>query len=281
MIVNMRYRGKLETLDKFFEQSDNFKKIKFNVASLDKLTDGGLDTGVITELYGHAGTGKTQLCMQLALNCQLPHDLGGADAKVVFISTDKHTSVKRLQEMAIPLRAKAPHIKFFDNIFLYEFNTKKALEWFMKQAIYQILVYRRENIRLFIIDSIAGIYRTDTAYIQRAKHIRKHFKTLTRLAKQFGFAIVTTNHITTVPGVSAESKGRDIPAIGRVWASKTSSRLCVTKMKAKVKLSTDGSNVVDTSIRKLEIIKSTRLPRSSAYFVVTSHGVESVAEKEE
>lgn len=37
--------------------------------SLDKLLNGGLEIGVITEIYGEGGTGKTNICIQAAKSC--------------------------------------------------------------------------------------------------------------------------------------------------------------------------------------------------------------------
>lgn len=39
---------------------------------LDKLLNGGIETGSLTELIGEFRTGKTQLCHTLAVTCQLP-----------------------------------------------------------------------------------------------------------------------------------------------------------------------------------------------------------------
>lgn len=49
-------------------------------STLDIALKGGIPTFGITELYGEAGTGKTQLCLQLAITAQLPKSLGGLDA---------------------------------------------------------------------------------------------------------------------------------------------------------------------------------------------------------
>ena len=46
---------------------------------LDKLLQGGIETGSITELFGEFRTGKSQLCHTLAVTCQLPIDMGGAE----------------------------------------------------------------------------------------------------------------------------------------------------------------------------------------------------------
>lgn len=47
---------------------------------INKLLRGGLPVGVITELSGQSGAGKTQLALQLCLCVQYPKDYGGLDS---------------------------------------------------------------------------------------------------------------------------------------------------------------------------------------------------------
>ena len=44
---------------------------------MDTLLSGGLVVPGINEIAGNSGAGKTQLCLQLCLNVQLPAELGG------------------------------------------------------------------------------------------------------------------------------------------------------------------------------------------------------------
>lgn len=52
---------------------------------------GGFPTGMITELVGPAGIGKTQTCLMLAAQACLPSNLGGLgeDAGVVYVDTER------------------------------------------------------------------------------------------------------------------------------------------------------------------------------------------------
>lgn len=61
----------------FFEKRKNLVFIKTGCEAVDQLLKGGLETGSITELYGEFRTGKTQLCHQLCVTCQLPIKDGG------------------------------------------------------------------------------------------------------------------------------------------------------------------------------------------------------------
>jgi DNA repair protein RadB len=60
--------------------------------SIDELLGGGVETGCITLLYGEAGTGKTNLCLQLATN------VARQGRKVVYIDTEG-LSAERLRQI--------------------------------------------------------------------------------------------------------------------------------------------------------------------------------------
>ena len=45
------------------------KRLKINCKPLDDLLGGGIESKSITEVYGEAGSGKTNLCLQLSREC--------------------------------------------------------------------------------------------------------------------------------------------------------------------------------------------------------------------
>ncbi|XP_023348813.1 glutamic acid-rich protein, partial [Eurytemora carolleeae] len=55
---------------------------------LDKLLNGGIEPGSVTEMFGKTRTGKSQLCHTLAVTCQIPIDNGGAEGKCLYIDTE-------------------------------------------------------------------------------------------------------------------------------------------------------------------------------------------------
>ena len=67
---------------------------------LDKLLQGGIETGSITELFGEFRTGKTQLCHTLCVTCQMPLEAGGAEGKALYIDTEGTFRPKRLRSIA-------------------------------------------------------------------------------------------------------------------------------------------------------------------------------------
>lgn len=55
---------------------------------LDSLLGGGVETQSITELFGEYGSGKSQLCHQLAVNVQLPVERGGLNGGALYLDTE-------------------------------------------------------------------------------------------------------------------------------------------------------------------------------------------------
>lgn len=255
-----------ETAFDYFLHTEKFQQIKFNVESLDQLTDGGIDVGSITEIFGEAGSGKTQLAMQLALSCVLPMERGGLGGKAIFISTDKHVPTKRLAEMASYLEAKLGlDTKLLDRIFALEFYDWISLQPFVTEQLPRQL-RKHPDIRLIVIDSVAGIFRQETDYIQRASNMRDFVQVLERLADIYNFAIITTNHVTATPQVDESTK--TIASLGHVWDS-----LVVTRLKVEKTTEVLATKESVRTIRKLEIVYSPRLPCGSAKFIVDSPGI--------
>src|SRR4030042_4394779 len=61
---------------------------------LDVLLGDGIESGIITRVYGEAGTGKTNLCLQAARECVL------SGKKVAYIDTEG-VSVERIRQICV------------------------------------------------------------------------------------------------------------------------------------------------------------------------------------
>ncbi|KRX76041.1 DNA repair protein RAD51 -like protein 3 [Trichinella sp. T6] len=68
--------------------------------SLDNALGGGIQLGQMTECAGPSGIGKTQLCLQLAVDVCIPKVLGGVDGEVIYIDTEGAFKYKRLKQIA-------------------------------------------------------------------------------------------------------------------------------------------------------------------------------------
>merc|ERR1712159_552734 len=82
------------------EQRQNMVQLSTGSKELDKLLEGGIETGSITEMYGEFRTGKTQLCHTLCVTCQLPIEQGGGEGKALYIDTEGTFRPARLIQIA-------------------------------------------------------------------------------------------------------------------------------------------------------------------------------------
>jgi len=85
---------------RLYEQRLKAKRISTGVRALDQLLLGGVETRAMTEVVGEFGSGKTQLCHQLAVMVQLPEDRGGLNAKPVYIDTEGTFRPERIMQIA-------------------------------------------------------------------------------------------------------------------------------------------------------------------------------------
>jgi DNA repair protein RAD51 len=68
-----------------YEQRADLIQITTGAKELDKILEGGIETGSITEIYAEFRTGKSQICHTLCVTCQLPLGRGGGEGKALYI----------------------------------------------------------------------------------------------------------------------------------------------------------------------------------------------------
>ncbi|CRL00582.1 CLUMA_CG013842, isoform A [Clunio marinus] len=253
-----------ETAQNYFKHTEKFKQIPFHVRSLDNLTEGGIDVGSITEIFGEAGSGKSQICFQLALNCQLSSEVMASPGKALYISTDKRISTERINQMSRAFKERFKNhpsvqdLKCLDNIYVEEYNTVEDFRrTILKlQRNHEIL----SNLKVLIIDSIAGIFRHENNYIKRSKDIRETFQLFERFAVKYNFAILVTNHLTSIPETQKQTA-----SLGSTWDSLVSTKIKIEKL-----LNFEDSENESHQVRLMSIVYSPRLPCSKAKFSINS-----------
>ena len=83
-------------------------KLSTFVPEVDELLGGGIETQAITEFYGEFGSGKSQLVHQLAVNCQLPQEVGGLGGSCLYIDTENTFRPERIEQMVEGLEFEKP-----------------------------------------------------------------------------------------------------------------------------------------------------------------------------
>lgn len=84
----------------FYQQWPEIIQITTVSKELDRLLQGEIETGSITELFREFHTGKKQLCPSLAVTGQLPTDHGGSEGKATSMGTEGTFHPDQLLAMA-------------------------------------------------------------------------------------------------------------------------------------------------------------------------------------
>lgn len=227
---------------------------------LDRLLQGGIETGSITEIFGEFRTGKTQLCHTLAVTCQLPEDRGGGEGKCLYIDTENGFRPQRIEQIAEHFNMNQTQV--LDNIGCCRvFNTDQQTEVLVQVAA----LMSESRYSLLIVDSATALYRTD--YTGRGElgarqmHLGRFMRMLHRLADEFGCAVVITNQVVAQvdgnAGVFAADPKK--PIGGHVLAHASTTRLYLRKGRG--------------NLRICKIYDSPCLPEEEATFAISKNGV--------
>jgi len=98
--------GGFETGDLVLERRKLVGKVNTGSKSFNELLGGGMETQSIVELYGEFGSGKTQVGHQLAVNVQLPQEMGGLGGSAIIIDTENTFRPERIAQMVSGLKPR-------------------------------------------------------------------------------------------------------------------------------------------------------------------------------
>ncbi|EZG43825.1 DNA repair Rad51-like protein [Gregarina niphandrodes] len=242
----------------FLEARQNLIRFTTGSVDLDRILQGGIESGSITEIFGEFRTGKTQLCHTLAVTCQLPVDLAGGDGRCLWIDTEGTFRPERVVAIAERYQL-TPHVVLDNIIYGRAFNTDHLLQLLVESAA----IMAKTRFALVVIDSIISLYRSEFAgrgeLASRQMHLGRVLRTLQRIADTFGVGVILTNQVMAkvdgmIPGNDKQPTG------GHVLAHASQTRLYMKKGK--------GQN------RVCKIVDSPNLPEAEAQFSIKEGGID-------
>ncbi|GAA5847977.1 hypothetical protein JCM5353_002563 [Sporobolomyces roseus] len=252
------------TATEFHARRADLVAITTGSTALDNILGGGIETGAITELYGEFRTGKSQICHQLAVTCQLPCDMKGGEGKCLFIDTEGTFRPERL--LAIAERYGMNGEDVLDNVaYARAYNADHQSQLLIVAAA----MMSESRFSLIIVDSVTALYRTDFSgrgeLSARQMHLAKFLRNLMRLADEFGVAVVVTNQVVAsvdnAPGMGGEQKK---PIGGNIMAHASTTRLSMRKGRG--------------AERVAKIVDSPCLPEAEGKFMITAQGITDIAD---
>jgi DNA repair protein RadA len=241
------------------EKEKDIGQITTGSKALDALIGGGVETQAITEGFGKFGVSKTQIAFQLAVNVQFPKDKGGLGAQVIFIDTEGTFKPMRVMQIA---KAKG----LDPNEVLKNIKVGRAYssdhQLLLVEKIPEIIEKEKLNVKLIIIDSLTGLFRSDYVgrgtLAERQQKLNVLMHTLQRLSDRYNAAIYVTNQVMARPDTFFGDPTQ--PIGGHVVGHAATYRLYLRKAKG------------DKRIARL--IDSPNLPDGETVFRITESGVE-------
>ena len=167
-------------------------KINTGCKAFDEFLNGGFELGVVSMIYGGAGTGKTNICMITADN------LAQNGIKSIYIDSEGGFSIDRLGQIS-----KNPE-KSLNNIVFLKPGTFKE----QHKIINELSDNLNESIGLIIIDTISMLYRLEIGksndFYEINRMLGKQIMTCSRIARNFNIPVLITNQVYS----DVEKKGK-------------------------------------------------------------------------
>lgn len=158
--------------------------------AIDALLGGGVRTGMVTDVYGESGSGKSQLCFTLCANCVRD----GREA--MFIDTAGTFRPERIVEMSDSPDA-------LDRItFVRALNTLDQANAIRKIA--------DVDPRLVVVDTLTSLFSAEYSGPARHLAVMKHLHELALVAINAACAVVVTNMVRTAPITVVDQAGRNV-----------------------------------------------------------------------
>ena len=232
-------------------------KLTTGCKALDKLLGGGLEPQVITEFVGPYGSGKTQICHQLAVTAQLPRNKGGLEGSVVYIDTENMFSWERIEVISKRFGLN-PDTALEHIFYAHAVNSDHQVKIVREEVPH---VIEEKNVKLLIVDSLMNHFRAEYPgrenLAARQQRLNEHLHDLIRLAETYNLVVVITNHVVASPDTIFGPQER--PAGGHVVAHMVGYRVWVKRL-------SDGK-------RRAKIIDAPKLPEAEVDFMITDEGI--------
>lgn len=248
--------GGFESGDVILERRKGMRRLTSSSKAFDEMLGGGLETQAITEFYGEFGSGKTQMCFQLAVNATMSTDKGGLDGEVVVIDTENTFRPERIAQIASALDLDP--IETLQRIHVARaYNSSHQMLLVDKATD----IAKEKNIRLMIVDSLTAHFRAEFVgrgtLAERQGLLNKHMHDLLRFADVNNSAIAVTNQVAAKPDAFFGDPTR--PVGGHIVGHASTYRLYMRKSKG-------GKRIA-------RLIDSPNLPEAEVVITVSEEGI--------
>jgi RecA/RadA recombinase len=216
---------------------------------MDSLLGGGVRTGMVTDIYGESGSGKSQLCFTLCANCA--KDGGGA----IFVDTAGTFRPERVVEIS----GSPSALEMI--MFVRALNTVDQ-----ENAIKKIL---DTSPRLVVVDTLTSLFSAEYSGPARHLAVMKHLHELALVAINAGCSVVVTNMVRDAPITVVDQAGRNVahavvPSQQREYLGSSISIYSHMKLKLEI---------VDAAKSSFQALLVQPAGKEAVPFSITPHGI--------
>ncbi len=167
--------------------------ISTGLQKLDDFLSGGIPDGIIVDIFGGNGTGKTQLLLQLSINSIKN---GG---RVLYLDTTGGFRPERILEIQ---KQSNKQINFLEQITVSRItNTSEQIK--------SIKIFESNNFSLIVIDNVTDLfsyeYKRDESIFEKNSLFIKYMYELSKFAITKKIPIIVTNMIRTIEDKEVEN----------------------------------------------------------------------------
>ncbi len=265
--------GGFETGSTVLERRNEIGKLSWHIDEVDDLLGGGIETQSITEVYGEFGAGKSQVTHQMAVNVQLPKEVGGLHGSCIFVDSEDTFRPERIDDMVRGLPDEAIDAALEDREIEGSADDEEAVDELIEDFLEKIHVAKAFNsnhqmllaekakelageheeseypVRLLCVDSLTAHFRAEYVgrgeLANRQQKLNKHLHDLDKVGNLYNCAVIVTNQVASNPDSFFGDPTQ--PIGGNILGHKSTFRIYLRKSKGDKRIVrlVDAPNLAD------------------------------------
>ncbi|MDG5819954.1 DNA repair and recombination protein RadA [Natronococcus sp. A-GB7] len=265
--------GGFETGSTVLERRNEIGKMSWHIDEVDDLLGGGIETQSITEVYGEFGSGKSQVTHQMAVNVQLPKEVGGLHGRAMFIDSEDTFRPERIDDMVRGLPDDVIEATLEDREIEGTPGDEATMEELVNDILDKIHVAKAFNsnhqmllaekakelageheegeypVRLLAVDSLTAHFRAEYVgrgeLAERQQKLNKHLHDIDKVGNLYNTAIIVTNQVASNPDSFFGDPTQ--PIGGNILGHKSTFRIYLRKSKGNKRIVrlVDAPNLAD------------------------------------
>ncbi|ELY46748.1 DNA repair and recombination protein RadA [Natronorubrum sulfidifaciens] len=265
--------GGFETGSTVLERRNEIGKLSWHIDDVDDLLGGGIETQSITEVYGEFGSGKSQVTHQMAVNVQLPKEVGGLHGCAIFVDSEDTFRPERIDDMVRGLEDEVINATLEDREIEGSAADEEAVDELVDDILDKIHVAKAFNsnhqmllaekakelagehedsdypVRLLAVDSLTAHFRAEYVgrgeLADRQQKLNKHLHDIDKVGNLYNCAVIVTNQVASNPDSYFGDPTQ--PIGGNILGHKSTFRIYLRKSKGDKRIVrlVDAPNLAD------------------------------------